>query len=183
MAAASPQVLIVEDEPDLADLYEAWLADSFEVSVSYEGRAALDALDDSVDVVLLDRRMPGLSGDEVLNRIRARDLGCRVVMVTAVVPDYDIIEMGFDDYLIKPIEKADLIDAVERMRSRNDYDAVLQELASLAAKQAVLRTGKTYDELLGNEEFRELENRIKELKDRADAMLASEEDLNFETLL
>jgi len=59
-------------------------------------------IDETVDVVLLDRMMPGMSGQEVLAAIRERGLDCRVAMVTAVDADFDVIEMGFDEYLGKP---------------------------------------------------------------------------------
>ncbi|TKX52052.1 response regulator, partial [Halorubrum sp. SS7] len=65
MSEKPPLVLVVEDEPDLADLYAAWLGDEYRVRTAYGGREALDQLDetdDEVDAILLDRRMPGLSG-------------------------------------------------------------------------------------------------------------------------
>ncbi len=82
-----PLVLVVEDEPDLADLYATWLRGEYRVRVAYGGREALEKLDDEVEVVLLDRRMPDLSGDEALKEIRERGFDCRVAMVTAVEPD------------------------------------------------------------------------------------------------
>jgi len=106
MSEQPPLVLVVEDEPDLADLYAAWLGDEYRVRTAYGGQEALDELDeadDEVDAILLDRRMPGLSGDEVLAAVRERGIDCRVAMVTAVEPDFDILKMGFDDYLVKPV--------------------------------------------------------------------------------
>ena len=130
MSEQLPLVLVVEDEPDLADLYAAWLGDEYRVRTAYGGREALDELDeaDEVDAILLDRRMPGLSGDEVLTAVRDRGIDCRVAMVTAVEPDFDILEMGFDDYLVKPVSKDDLLGVVETMRSRSEA------LASIGTK-------------------------------------------------
>lgn len=67
-------VLVVDDEPDVADAYAAQLDDQYIVSTAYGGDEALERIDVSVDIVLLDRRMPSTSGDEVLERIRNRDL-------------------------------------------------------------------------------------------------------------
>ncbi|WP_423750819.1 response regulator [Salinirarus marinus] len=67
-------VLIVEDERALVDLFSNWLSDDFDVRTAYDGEQALAKIDDEVDVVLLDRRMPGLSGDDVLERVRERDI-------------------------------------------------------------------------------------------------------------
>ncbi|MEF8820989.1 MAG: response regulator, partial [Halovenus sp.] len=115
-------VLVVDDEPDVADAYAAQLQDEFIVSTAYGGQEALDKIDDAVDVVLLDRRMPGISGDEVLAKIRERELRIRVAMVTAVDPDFDIIEMPFDDYVIKPVSREDLFETINRVLRTSEYE-------------------------------------------------------------
>ncbi|MFB6354286.1 MAG: response regulator [Halobacteriales archaeon] len=153
-------VLIVEDEVDLADLYAAWLGDDYQVRTAYSGSAALEALDEAVDVVLLDRRMPGLSGDEVLATIREEGLDCRVVIVSAVTPDFDVIGMGFDDYLTKPVNSDELHDAVDRMLARSEYDEAVRELQQLVATRSALETQYTAAELEQSEEFQALSDRI-----------------------
>ncbi|UPV76481.1 HalX domain-containing protein (plasmid) [Halorussus limi] len=163
MSPDQPTVLVVDDEQDVADLYAMWLQDDYRVLSAYEGDDALTVLDDTVDVVLLDRRMPGQSGDEVLEVIRDRDINCRVVMVTAVKPDFDILEMGFDDYLVKPVSKDELHEVVEQMLTRVDYGAQLQEYFSLVSKKAVLESEKDPETLYANEEYTELETEIEEL--------------------
>ncbi len=65
-------VLVVDDEQGLADLYANWLEDRYTVHTSYNGTDALETLSQEIDVVLLDRRMPDMSGDEVLTEIRNR---------------------------------------------------------------------------------------------------------------
>lgn len=110
----APTVLYVDDEPAIADGYAAKLHE-YDTRTAYTGRAALEQLDETVDVVFLDRRMPGMSGKDVLEAIRERDYDCRVVMVTGVEPDDDIVEMGFDEYLVKPVEVTQLQETVERL--------------------------------------------------------------------
>jgi DNA-binding response OmpR family regulator len=178
--------LVVEDEPDLADLYAAWLGDEYRVRTAYGGNEALDVLDeagDDVDALLLDRRMPGLSGDEVLDAVTDRGIECRVAMVTAVEPDFDILEMGFDDYLVKPVTSDTLRDTVKTLLTRNDYDAGVQDLFSLTSKKAMLEAEKSASELADNEEYQELTARIDELRDDVDRSLeAVTEDDDFEEL-
>jgi len=169
---ATPTVLIVEDEPDLADLYAAWLDEHCEVRVAYDGEAALDQIDPAVDIVLLDRRMPGLSGDEVLDTIRERSLDSRVAMVTAVEPDFDIVEMGFDDYLVKPVSGDELLDIVDQLLLRSTYDEQVQELFALASKKALLRSQKTEAELRASEEYARLEDRVAVLRAQIDDTVA-----------
>ena len=167
-----PHVLIVEDEPDLADLYAAWLVDTCTVETAYDGSEALESIDDDLDVVLLDRRMPGLSGDTVLDAIRERGLECRVAMVTAVEPDFDIIEMGFDDYLVKPVSKDDLLTVIDQLLLRSAYDDQLQEYFALASKKALLDAQKTEAELKSSQEYAELEDRLAVLRTEVDDTMA-----------
>ena len=171
MSEQPPLVLVVEDEPDLADLYAAWLGDEYRVRTAYGGREALDQLDevdDAVDAILLDRRMPGLSGDEVLTAVRDRGIDCRVAMVTAVEPDFDILEMGFDDYLVKPVTSETLRETVEGLLRRGEYDSEVQELFSLTSKKAMLESEKSASDLADNDEYQRLTERIDELREQAD---------------
>jgi len=183
MSEQPPLVLVVEDEPDLADLYAAWLGDEYRVRTAYGGREALDELDEvdnQVDAILLDRRMPGLSGDEVLTAVRERGIDCRVAMVTAVEPDFDILEMGFDDYLVKPVTSDTLRETVEGLLRRGEYDSEVQELFSLTSKKAMLESEKSATDLADNDEYQRLTERIDELRDRADesrdAVASDDED-------
>ena len=176
----TPVVLIVEDEPDVAETYNLWLDTDYEVRMAQSGDEGLAELDEDVDVVLLDRMMPGLSGDEVLERIRERDFECRVAMVTAVEPDFDILEMGFDAYLCKPIRSEQLHDTVENLLERSDYDDLLQEYYSLIEKQATLEATKSTTELTDNDEYLQLTERVDDLKgDLSDTLGGIEDDEDF----
>ena len=64
--AEEATVMLVDDEPTLVDLYETFLSGEYDVRTATGGTEALEVMDESVDVALLDRRMPELSGDEVL---------------------------------------------------------------------------------------------------------------------
>jgi DNA-binding response OmpR family regulator len=186
MSESQPLVLVVEDEPDLADLYAAWLGDDYRVRTAYGGHEALDVLDDvdgTVDAILLDRRMPGLSGDEVLAAVRERGVDCRVAMVTAVEPDFDILEMGFDDYLVKPVASDTLRETVEGLLQRGEYDTGVQDLFALTSKKAMLEAEKSASELADNEEYQTLAEEIETLRaDVDDSLEAVTETDDFEGL-
>ena len=160
----SPTVLTVDDDHDVRVTYELWLRDDWTVKTAADGTEALEKLDESVDVVILDRMMPGLSGDEVLERIRDRDIDCRVVMVTAVNPDFDIVEMPFDAYFAKPIERQELNDTVETLIDRSRHDDNLQEYYSLVEKRATLEAEKPVQELANDDRYQELTDRIQQLE-------------------
>jgi len=174
---APPTVLIVEDEQHLADLYTDYLVDSYDVRTAYSGEAGIEQLSEDVDVVLLDRRMPVVSGNEVLAEIEERSLPCRVAMVTAVNPDFDILEMGVDDYLVKPVTRAELTDVVDRLRKVASYNEQLQALTTRKLKRNVLQVEKTETELQESQRYRELQREIDEIAERVDELAA---DLDVE---
>jgi two-component system response regulator AdeR len=176
MSGSDPVVLIVEDEPDVAETYRLWLKDEYEVEVARNGETGLERLDESVDVVLLDRMIPGTSGEEVLGHIREEELDCRVAMVTAVEPDFDILEMGFDTYLSKPVGGEHLSETVENLLERAEYDSLMQEYCSLVEKRATLLTSKSKAQLAGSEEYERLESEIELLQERLSETLGGVEN-------
>jgi DNA-binding response OmpR family regulator len=170
-------VLVVDDEPDVADVYALRL-DEYETRTAYGGQEALDAVGESVDVVLLDRRMPDVSGDEVLDRIRNADYTCRVIMLTAVNPGLDIVEMDFDDYLCKPVEKADLVAAIEQQLRVQRYDDRLSEYLEITSKLALLEGEFPASGEAGSDELAELRERAEELRAALDDALAEFDDID-----
>jgi DNA-binding response OmpR family regulator len=176
---SNPTVLVVEDERPLADLYTHWLEEQASVRTAYDGDEALDLVGSEVDVVLLDRRMPGLSGDDVLERFDDRGLDLRVVMVTAVDPDFDIVDMNIDEYLVKPISGDDLREVVDRMLQRDQFDEGLLETYRLVEKKAALESAKTPQELQASEEYAALEQRVQELKSQVDETVSEFTQTDF----
>lgn len=160
MPVSQAKVLVVEDERGLADLFSTWLEPDYEVRKAYGGKRALEIVDSDTDVVLLDRRMPDLSGDEVLDEIRSRELGCHVAMVTAVEPDFDIVEMGFDDYVIKPVTKDELHELVERMLTLEDIGPGAKQYYSRVSKKSALEKQKDTASLESNPQVEELNQGI-----------------------
>ncbi|OVE85550.1 HalX domain-containing protein [Natronolimnobius baerhuensis] len=165
-------VLVVDDESRLADLFAAWLQSDWTVDTAYDGDSALETMSDDVDVVLLDRRMPGLSGDEVLAQLRKEGYDCRVVMVTAVDPDFDIIEMGFDDYLVKPVSRDELIQMVEDVSTRSAYASTIQDYYALVSKKALLESEKATRELKDHSDYQDLCTRVAKLESEVDETVA-----------
>ncbi|WP_033219957.1 response regulator transcription factor [Kitasatospora phosalacinea] len=113
------RVLVVEDEEYLAEAVQAGLRlAAIACDVAGDGEAAWERLSvHRYDVVVLDRDLPGMPGDEVCRRIVAAGLGCRVLMLTAAARlDQKVagFELGADDYLTKPFDLAEL---VVRLRS------------------------------------------------------------------
>ncbi|MFP4174456.1 MAG: response regulator [Halobacteriales archaeon] len=164
-----PKVLIVEDDEDVAETFRGWIDDRYETYIALRGSEALELLEDvDVDVVLLDRLMPGMSGREVLREMDERGFDPRVAMVTAVEPDFDVISMGFDEYVTKPSSPDELRDTVERLLRRDERDDVRRRYASLRAKQAALESSKSGEELAESDEYAELLRSIEDISDEVD---------------
>jgi DNA-binding response OmpR family regulator len=107
------RVLVVEDEPILADAIAEWLRDeAHAVDIAYDGGAALERLTvNAYDVVVLDRDLPVVHGDDVCRELIASDSPARVLMLTAaggVTDRVDGLSLGADDYLAKPFAFAEL---------------------------------------------------------------------------
>jgi two-component system response regulator AdeR len=162
-------VLIVDDEPNVVEAYALWLKEEYDIRTATGGHEALEEMDGSVDVVLLDRRMPELSGDEVLEEIHERDFDPRVAMVTAVDPDFDIVDMSFDAYLTKPVTKPDLVETVEQLLSLDEYESGVREQFALAEKRAVLEMEMTEAELAESEEYQQLIEELEEVGEETGA--------------
>lgn len=108
------RVLVVDDEQDLADVIARGLRQAgMAVDVSNSGEDALFKLDvTSYDLLVLDRQMPGVHGDDVCREVVTRTERPRILMLTAVGETEDRVqglELGADDYLVKPFDMAELV--------------------------------------------------------------------------
>lgn len=178
------KVLIVEDDPEVRHLYTDMLTDTYDVESVESGEAAMGVIDDTFDVVLLDRRLPGISGRETLSRLREAGFTVPVALVTAVEPDFDILEMGFDDYVVKPVATPELLDVVEMLLLRREYDDIMREYFSLVTKVTTLRRNKDAEELVDNEEYIQQNARLEEIEEQAEVALDTAiESGKFEELL
>lgn len=148
-------ILIVEDENLLADQYAEILSADYHVVTAYSGTEALE-VDESVDAAFLDRKLPGPSGGEVLKRLRHQGYDYPVTMLTAVEPDWDIVEMGFDDYLLKPVDMDELYAATERLEILGEIEREAREYIRQNIKKASLEGEKDASELASSEEFEAL---------------------------
>ena len=167
-------ILVVEDDTSVTKLYVQFLEPEYTVLTAETAQEGIDALlgedgDDpaatAVDAVLLDRRLPDAPGEEVLDFIDEQDFDCRVAMVTGVEPDFDIVDMGFDLYIVKPVTRSELLEAVETLFVRSEYGGLLREAASLASKRALLESQKSEAELEASTEYTTLLDRMSELDD------------------
>jgi DNA-binding response OmpR family regulator len=117
------RVLVAEDEPLIADAVAEWLRrEALAVDVAYDGEAALERLGIyEYDVLVLDRDLPGVSGDEVCRAVVESGGRTRILMLTAAVAVRDRVAglgLGADDYLTKPFAFVELSARVQALLRR-----------------------------------------------------------------
>jgi two-component system, OmpR family, response regulator len=126
-------ILVVEDERRLAFLLRrVLLEERHTVDLAYDGQTGLDlALSDTYDVVILDVMLPGLDGLEVCRQMRAERIMTPVLMLTArgAVEDRVVgLNVGADDYLVKPFAMEELLARINALLRRRDrrFDEIPQ---------------------------------------------------------
>lgn len=145
------RVLVVEDEPYLAEAIRDGLRlEAIAADLAGDGHAALELLDlNTYDVAVLDRDLPGISGDEVARRVVASGSGLPILMLTAAdrLDDKESgFELGADDYLTKPFEMRELVLRLRALnRRRGRHRPPVKEIAGLRVdpfRREVCRDGR-----------------------------------------
>src|SRR5437867_837086 len=140
------KILIAEDNPEGAELLEAYLDGSdYDIEVAVDGDDTLRKVKSfQPDLVLLDVMMPKISGFEVCKRIRANPETRDIIihMITALDQHHDIdraVEVGTNDFLTKPINKTELLLRIKAaLASRQYKDPLEQTLAYIEGVQAAV---------------------------------------------
>lgn len=119
------RLLIVEDDPDIAELVQVNLTDAgYQVTHAADGPTGLNAgLEGAFDLVVLDLMLPGLDGLEVCRRLRQRRGDLPILILTSRSEEVDKVlglELGADDYLTKPFGVRELVARVRAILRRTD---------------------------------------------------------------
>lgn len=173
------RVLVVEDERLLADaIVEGLRREALAVDVAYDGGGALERLGvHEYDVLVLDRDLPDVGGDEVCRAVVSSGADTRVLMLTAAAGVNDRVvglSLGADDYLTKPFAFAELVARVRALgrRARPAVPPVLSRagISLDSARRQVVRDGRFVP--LSRKEFAVLEELL-----RADGSAVSSETI------
>jgi DNA-binding response OmpR family regulator len=145
------RVLVIEDDEELAETIAAGLRDArMAVDIALDGESGLErALVHDYEVVILDRDLPAVHGDEVCRRLVAAGTRSRVLMLTGAAQDQDLIDglaLGADDYLPKPLAFAVLVARITALarRAQPSIPPVLEhdDIVLNTAKRCAQRAGR-----------------------------------------
>lgn len=147
MVKIPTKVLLVDDEEDFVEMLSLRLQETGEKVVSANsGQECLESLDKTVaDVVILDIKMPGMDGIEVLKEIKSRFPLVEVIMLTGhgtVETAVEGMKLGAFDYLLKPADFNDLKAKLEGARKRKDEQE--ERIRKAEAKLLVRKTGGAF---------------------------------------
>jgi DNA-binding response OmpR family regulator len=168
-----PTVLLIEDDRDLADTYSLWLEPEYDVRTAYTGSGGLTRYDSGVDIVLLDRRIPGCTAASIMQHMDQRDVDDQRAFLTSIEPGHEIVDIPCDEYLTKPVTKSKLRETVEELRIRTQLDEDFQRYFTLVSKATALensdstRTEMAVQDLRGEAEHLRgrIEDRLSEFDD------------------
>lgn len=115
------KIMVVDNEPDIVDLTRTVLElGGYSVVPAYSGEECLRMLDkENVDLILLDIMMPGMSGWDVFNRIKKKNMGIKVAFMSVLeISDKRkqvLLDEGLSDYIMKPFDKDTLLEKVDNI--------------------------------------------------------------------
>ncbi len=141
------RILIVDDEETIRLALRKFLRSrGYEVEIAGSGDQALQILDNqSFSLMLCDVRMPGMTGVQVVPEARSRDHDLAIIMLTAVndaATATEVLSSGATDYLMKPVELADLQQAVDRALHKRADLIEQRRLDKLIREEVALRTAE-----------------------------------------
>ena len=132
------RILIVEDEKNIVDILSFNLSkEGYETLEAYDGEAGLQlALEQNPDLILLDLMLPKMNGFDVCRSLRRENRSTPVIMLTAREEETDKVlglELGADDYMIKPFDSKELVARVKAVLRR--YQAGSSAVSSVPKQQ------------------------------------------------
>ncbi len=131
------KILVVEDEESVLDPLELLLTkEGYSIITARDGKEALEKFDQSSpDLILLDLMLPEISGTQVCRQIRSKS-SVPIIMLTAKDTEVDKVvglELGADDYIVKPYSKAELVARIKAVLRRQNNESVSSDLGLITA--------------------------------------------------
>lgn len=146
-----PFILIVDDEASIRESFSLILQDDYNIITASTGEGALKkAVDNKIDLVFLDIRMPGMDGMETLKMLKDIDESIEVIMVTAindVQKAGEAIQIGANNYIVKPFDVDQIIAMARALTGKRRLKYAAKQIRQKAIKEPV------FPEFLGQSKY------------------------------
>ena len=134
--ASDRTVIIIEDDPEIRGIVRTLLTgEGFQVEEAADGRSALERVFlTRPDLILVDLRLPGLDGAEICKRVRAGRLETPIIVISAAQEEVDrvlLLELGADDFLVKPFGARELLARIRAVLRRSVPDRAIHNFANI----------------------------------------------------
>jgi DNA-binding response OmpR family regulator len=128
--------MIIEDDAEVRGIVKTLLTnEGYQVEEASDGRMAVERVFLlKPDIILVDLRLPGLDGAEVCKRIRAGRLNTPIIVISAAGEEFDkvlLLELGADDYLVKPFGARELLARMKAVLRRSAPDHTVRSFANI----------------------------------------------------
>lgn len=161
MTTERASILVVDDEESIRESFKLILQDEYNVIAVASGEAALKmAVDNKIDLVFLDIRMPGMDGIETLQRLKKIDPQMEIIMVTAVndvQKASESVKLGANNYIVKPFELSQILSIAKAVTRKKEIYSAVTKL------KTTKRDRKDFPELSG--ESKALQNIIQKIEE------------------
>jgi len=161
LESVTPTVLLADEDRRITEMYSNWLEDGFTTVRAHDDEQLQAALLEEIDVALFDRRLPGLEPS------RVPDLAgnaCRTIMLVDDISSVDILDVGCDDILFKPLVRETALAAIKRQLDNRGESPQRREYRALSAKREALEDTHSSEFLADNSRYAELCSRIETLE-------------------
>ncbi len=134
-------ILVVDDESSVREAIRMILKPKYEVYTAADGQEAIQCIQkEKIDIVTLDLKMPGLSGIDVLKKIKQHNMDIEVVVISGYGTPQNLQEatrQGAGDFITKPFHAPDLINSICKSLERRTYNLRLKNLARYNASVVI----------------------------------------------
>jgi DNA-binding HxlR family transcriptional regulator/DNA-binding response OmpR family regulator len=119
-----PRVLIVDDDPRQVELLSSWLSAEYDVVTATDGKAAREALDETIDVAILDRHLPDTTGEKIIENARQAGISPPTGFLSSADVSVSATELPADLLLSKPATRERMLEAVNTLYRMNELSAL-----------------------------------------------------------
>lgn len=158
-------VVIVEDEESLAELFAYRLEDEYNTTIAPHAGDAIANITNETDFVLLDRRLPGMSGDKILEYINDEPITVNVIIISAIDPCEKVIHEPYDEYITKSVNNGEIKNAIQRVKLKNKFIKLFTEYVRKGEQAEILQSELNLTEQDENIDLQIIEDELKRMAD------------------